>query len=182
MEPIPLCLHFLWLCVGFCTLDEIVTSPSLDRVVLNRRWTQLRLTWARGYLSRLCACSSHHLSFFQWLPTVEGVPWPNCVPKGRIRVSTGWLEAAPLGSSCFDVGILGICSMCRSPSVSFWISFRVNWVHEAPMLPPWAGTQSTLSGYLPHFVYTFIKRWVLNCFHFFWLLWIMLGELSHTHF
>lgn len=50
----PVSSFSLTLCVGFCTLDKIATSPSLDRMVLYRGWTwpELLVSLKRLWLSK----------------------------------------------------------------------------------------------------------------------------------
>ena len=94
----------LTLCVGFYTVEETATSPSLEGVASCRRWSFSFIpATAFVCLSHFCVCTSG-----KWLPFVEVVPRIVFQRGGFQHLDSIWLEARPSGSKLISMQIYSV--------------------------------------------------------------------------
>lgn len=96
LDHIPVSSLCLTLCVGFCVLDNMATSPRLEEVTSCRRWTlSFNPDLVLGCLSILCDCLSRLL--FLMAPSSWGYAKSCQCPKGEglsQHLDSGQLEAS----------------------------------------------------------------------------------------
>lgn len=124
----------LTLFVGFYTVDETTTFPSLEGVITGRRWTlSFNPTSALGCLKLLCL--SKQCVIFVKAPSSWGCPRPVRVPEERISVPKFKLTGKPdPGASAFT---------CMQLYIVLWdCKCRPHWPSESGHLEVSPGWQS----------------------------------------